>query len=132
MGTALLGTVALFLLMAFLPGTGLAIVSRFLPAAQTAFFVGTMLVNCVIFVEAFYLRAHKAEPFVWLSVGNAILVASTITVGEAFYGTAGMALAYFLSTFLVILPWATTILVRFRGAYRLRHGVDIPAGSVVE
>jgi hypothetical protein len=120
MGTALLGTAALFVLMAVLPHTGLSIASRFLPPGQTAFFAGAMLVNCVIFIEAFYLRAHKAEPFVWLSIGNAVLVAATIAVGEAFYGTAGMGLAYFLSMMLVILPWATTILVRFRGAYRLR------------
>ncbi|GGF27408.1 hypothetical protein GCM10011611_36810 [Aliidongia dinghuensis] len=126
-GTAVLGACALFVLMALLPYTGLTIASRFLPPEHMAFFVGTMLSNCVIFVEAVYLRAHKAEPFVWLSVGNAVLVASTITIGEAFYGTVGMGLAYFLSTALVILPIGTMIMMRFRGAYR--HGMTATAAE---
>jgi hypothetical protein len=117
LGTAILGALALFALMLILPRMGFSITTRALPPGQISFFVATMLINCVIFAQAFYLRAHKAEPFVWLSVGNAVLVAATVAVGEAFYGTPGMGVAYFLSMTLVILPWATAILVRFRSRY---------------
>jgi hypothetical protein len=75
----------------------------------------------VIFSQAFYLRAHKAEPFVWLSVGNAVLVAATVIFGEVVYGAFAMGVAYFLSTALIIFPAATMILFRFRASYRRRR-----------
>ena len=131
-GTAVLGAVAMFVLMLVLPRTGLTIATRFLPSGEACFFVGTMLVNCVIFSQAFYLRAHKAEPFVWLSVGNAVLVASTAAIGEALYGAVAMGIAYFFSTALVILPWATAILFRFRESYRRRYHAELPVGSPAE
>ena len=124
-GTGLLGAIVLFALILILPPMGFTITTRILPPGQAIFFVAAMLVNCVIFSEAFYLRAHKAEPFVWLSVGNALLVAATVAFGEMFYGASAMGIAYFLSTAVVILPIATMILVRFRKGYRRRQYVNM-------
>jgi hypothetical protein len=130
-GTAALGAVALFAIMAILPHTGFAVATRILPLGPASFFIGTMLINSVIFSQAFYLRAHKADPFVWLSVGNAVLVAATVIFGEVVYGAFAMGVAYFFSTAVVVFPVATMILFRFRRSYRHRYAME-PGESLAE
>ncbi len=69
--------------------------SRVLSPAPLLFLVLTTLVNQPLFAAAIYLRAHKQEPFLWLSVINGVAVTScTLTVAHRF-GSLGIMTGYF-------------------------------------
>jgi len=81
---------------------------RFLDLPSVAFLAAATVSNLVMVCQAFYLRAHKREPFVWLAVANGILVAlGVVTLGRA-YGPRGACLAYAIVQ-IGILPFATLV-----------------------
>lgn len=72
----------------------ITLASRVLPPAPLLFLVLTTLVNQPLFAAAIYLRAHKQEPFLWLSVINGIAVTScTLAVAHRF-GSLGIMIGY--------------------------------------
>jgi hypothetical protein len=80
----------------------------------------SMLVNHIVFSEAIYLRAHKQEKFLTLSVVGACLTAtSTLLLGRRF-GAMGMVSGYFFLNFVIGLGFGTYIFFKYR---RLWHAV---------
>jgi hypothetical protein len=87
---------------------------RLLEPLPFVLLIGVAIINVVIFSQAAYLRAHKKEPFLWLSMVLGILTAlSTYFIGRA-YGAVGMAAAYFGVTAFVGLGWGTWIFITKR------------------
>jgi hypothetical protein len=81
---------------------------RLLPILPFAFLLLTVTINHISFAQAVYLRSHKEEPFAFLSVFIAILVAgSTLILGKLF-GASGMMAGYFLCS-CVGLAWGSRI-----------------------
>ncbi len=90
---------------------------RLLGVETALLLVGVALMNHLIFAEAVYLRAHKQEPFLWLSVAGAGLNALTTYFGGRYYGATGAALGYFLNTLMLGAGLATYIFQTKRRAW---------------
>ena len=94
---------------------------RFLPvAAALALGVGAV-VNTYIQSLALYLRAHKEEPFLPLSVCNALLILVAVPISAAYFGANGAAVGFVACT-LAILPYARHIFAQF-----IRRRAALPA-----
>lgn len=76
--------------------------------------ISMFIVQC----QAIYLRAHKREPFLWQSIGTALLICLGIYLLVPRWGTFGAAAAYVFSAGVVGLPWATVIFERVRRGHR--------------
>lgn len=78
----------------FLKFQGLQIGNRFLPYWPIIFLSVALIINQFVSAMATYLRCHKKEPFLWLSIAMGIACcASTVTLGK-FYGAFGMTAGY--------------------------------------
>ena len=87
---------------------------RFLPIHLLALLAMATLANQVVSALATYLRCHKQEPFLFLSIMMGVLTAlSTIVLGKNF-GLNGIVIGYFTLVVLVSLPWAFTVFIRKR------------------
>ena len=80
----------------FLSHQGYPISHRLLPLLPLGLLTATATVNHGLSAQALYLRAHKREPFLALSVGTAGMVGlCDLLLGRPF-GATGMMLGYFL------------------------------------
>lgn len=68
--------------------------------------------NSVIFSVAAYMRAHKEEPMLAVSVVGAVLTALIAHFGSS-YSVLVMSSGYALLTTLVLLPWSLMLFLRF-------------------
>jgi O-antigen/teichoic acid export membrane protein len=64
--------------------------------------------------EAIYLRAHKYEPYLWLSVVVAMLTLTGACFLTSRWGLVGAAATYFVCTGIITATWATGIFLRRR------------------
>lgn len=93
---------------------GVALAQRVLPPVPLAFLLIASVVNHAVFAEATYLRAHKQEVFLAVSVVNAVCMAlSTWLLGRAM-GAWGVSLGYMLVTVLISFPMSVCIFTRMR------------------
>jgi hypothetical protein len=72
--------------------------------------------NCVIFSAAIYMRAHREEPMLAVSITSGLLTAVVAWHGSK-YGAFEMMLGYAAVTILVALPWT----MRLLHGYLVRH-----------
>jgi hypothetical protein len=72
--------------------------------------------NCVIFSAAIFMRAHREEPMLAVSIISGLLTALVTWHGSK-YGTFEMMLGYSAVTILVALPWT----MRLLNSYLVRH-----------
>lgn len=77
--------------------------------------VGNIL-NEYVICMAMYLRAHKTDPYVWLSLGGAIATCLVVPAATYKFGVAGTVSGFLIVT-LVALPFARLIFNRFREDY---------------
>ena len=104
-----LGCIGLLVVDWLLVGMENSIHKRILPMNPFSLLLCTMVVNQIVFAEAAYLRAHKEESFVWLSIVSGLLIAViTLLVGKP-YGATGIMMGYFLVSLVVGLGCGTWI-----------------------
>lgn len=84
--------------------------------------IAVFIVQC----QAIYLRAHKREPFLWQSIGTAVITCLGITLFIPRWGTFGAAAAYVLGAVLVGLPWAAIIFGRVRRSHSRVDSTELP------
>ena len=103
-GTVLLG---LKVVEIYLPH----LAARVLPLPLFGLLMATVLCNHVVFSEAIYLRAHKQEPFLSVSVAVGVLTAcSTVILGKL-WGASGVTIGYFCTSGLFGISFGTFIFV---------------------
>ena len=100
--------------------------SRILPAHVFAFLLLTILLNHFLFSEAIYLRAHKQEPFLFLSILVATLTAISTFVTGRFWGATGVTIGYFLCGGVLQLAIGTSIFFKRRNLWH-RNLSDSPS-----
>ncbi len=103
--------------------------SRVLSAPIFALLLLTALLNHIIFSEALYLRAHKKEPFLFLSILVAILTGSSTLVTGKLWGADGVAIGYFLCSGVFGSAYGTFIFVTLRRKwhkFKLSASVEEP------
>ena len=83
-----------------------ALGERFLEYWPMSFMMVALLANEFVSSWATYLRCHKKEPFMILSISVGVLCCvSTIVFGK-FFGVFGMTAGYAILTIVLSLPWA--------------------------
>jgi hypothetical protein len=88
--------------------------ARILPMPIFAVLLATIFCNHIVFSEALYLRAHKREPFLRVSIAVGVLTAcSTLLLGR-FWGASGVTLGYFCTSGIFGLAFGTYIFVTKR------------------
>jgi O-antigen/teichoic acid export membrane protein len=116
-GICLVGAVTALALLAWVKAH-FALGERFLGLEAVALLAGTAVLNQVVFAQAYYLRAHKQEPFMLLSLLNGLLTAAGVLAGTWHYGALGACVAY-AAIQLLIFPLATGVfLVKRREWHR--------------
>ena len=89
---------------------------RFPPLWQVIVLLLGVVLNQVLFAQAFFLRAHKREPFLILSLVNGGLIAGGVALGAYLIGTAGVVLANSIVSVAMVV-WGTWIYTKFRHQY---------------
>lgn len=87
--------------------------ARLLPLSQTVALSLACIGSHAVYAQSIYLRAHKQEPFMKLSVINAVLMAALSTWAIPRAGTAGAVAAYVFVTLAISTPLGTWIYLRF-------------------
>lgn len=92
----------------------LSLAQRILDPLPMGLLLAAAIVNHIVFAQAVYLRAHKQEPFLWLSITIAVLVGlSTYFLGQSL-GATGMMAGYFVVNLILGLGAGTAIFIRKR------------------
>jgi hypothetical protein len=96
-GAVLLGVV-------YLNATGQPWSTRILEPGPLAILLATAVVLHLIYAEAVYLRAHKAEPFVTIAVVTSLATGLTSYLVARPHGAAGIATGYFgwMTAYLIV------------------------------
>lgn len=111
------GALAIWCMVYVIYTLGIPLSKRLLPPLPTGLFLaGVVMMNCLGPV-AVYLRAHKKEPFVLVSIGLGVLIGlSTWFLGSRFAAT-GVAIGYLAVAVFVSVPWNAIIWYRCRAAW---------------
>jgi len=97
------------------------IAMRILPPWVLALLFVNTVANHIVTCQAFYLRAHKQEPFYVASLISAILIgASTLVLGK-YYGASAVVVGVTVLGLLYGLPYATFIFLRKRKLWHVRR-----------
>lgn len=115
----LLGMISFLVAIPFIGHLLPRVPARLAPFGVNAWLAGAMLVQLLTSSMAMELRAHKREPYVWLSVANAILSVCFILPLVRVWGIYGEAMGYALAIWAVFIP-AVKIYLEKRHEYRRR------------
>jgi O-antigen/teichoic acid export membrane protein len=107
-GVSLVGGIILIAAIAWLRAAGFSLGARFLPVGCVAVLLVATVTNQVVFAQGIYLRAHKQEPFMLLTVVSACVCLVAIPLLGWAWGGWGVCLAY-SATQVAALPAATRI-----------------------
>jgi len=117
----LLGSLAFVGILELLAALGSPLAGRFLPIAPTMWILLALILQQLRHVLGAYLRAHKREPYVALSIVEAALLAAILWPLANAYGAAGLAIGFAVVAAVVFVP-ALVIFGRCRR--RWHHGHD--------
>lgn len=110
---------------------GLPISHRLLGPLPLAFLVATFVANHAGFAEAVYLRAHKKEPFLVLTLLlGGLMTLSSYFLGRAF-GALGMMIGAFTITLVVGLGGSTFLFVRKRHEWHQDLSPDLSPADML-
>jgi hypothetical protein len=116
-GVACCGAITVESLVYVLNVQHVSLASRLLPPLPTGLFLLAIVLSQLGTLIGAYLRAHKQEPLMVLSVISGLLIGlSTVLLGWR-YGATGMAAGYLGVVALVMLPFGTIIWYRCRAAW---------------
>jgi len=113
-GLCILASVAGVSAIAAIQATDLDLGDRLLsPGTAACLFIAATLMQ-VSFAQSTYLRAHKAEPFLAISLITGAGVAGITLAAGSLWGTTGIAVGYLALTLLVVTPLSTRLFLRLR------------------
>jgi hypothetical protein len=87
---------------------------RILPPRIFVLLLLTTLMNHIVLCEAIYLRAHKREPFLLVTVVSSILLTTSTLLLGRFLGANAVVAGYFAITAFYGLPYATHVFLKKR------------------
>jgi len=94
---------------------------RFLTILPTCLLLISQIAQSLINFMAFYMRAHKEEPLVYVSAINAILVVISIFSILPFFGLNSLIFSINLVMWLVILPITYLIFLRYKRNFIFKY-----------
>jgi O-antigen/teichoic acid export membrane protein len=100
--------------IAVLDITGFHYANRLLPVGPAACLFAATIILQISLAQAYYLRAHNAEPFMVLSVlQGAATALATVLLGNL-WGTTGVAVGYLVVIAFLVIPMGTVVFLRRR------------------
>jgi O-antigen/teichoic acid export membrane protein len=111
------GAMVIWLLVYGLNFFQISLAQRLLPPLPTGLFLLAAVFFQVAQCQTAYLRAHKQEPIMVMSVVTSLMIGLLVWLLGSRFGPLGAAAGY-LSTVLLIVIWETVIWVRCRAAWR--------------
>lgn len=108
------GTAMMLLCLVYVERHFPHLAARVLPSPIFALLLITALCNHFVFSEAIYLRAHKREPFLLVSIAVGVLTACSTLLMAGSWGALGVALGYFCTSGIFGLAFGTYIFVTKR------------------
>ena len=125
------GAIALWLLVYVLYALNHPLSARLLPPLPTGLFLLGQIAMHSTGPLAAYLRAHKREPFLGVSIASGVLIGLlTWLLGSRFAAT-GAAVAYMIVSAFVTLPYGIVVWCRCRAAWH-SDAVEHPSAFCVE
>jgi hypothetical protein len=122
----LLGEVFVLLGLSFVNHFVPRFANRVLPLPTFCLLLITVLLNHIVTGQAYYLRAHKQEPFLRIWIWIALLSCAGVAIGCKYWGTLGVAIAYLCCGGILRLIAGTYVFLKKRKQW---HGNAIPARS---
>lgn len=111
------GALAIWLGILYLNQTGSSFARRMLDPKSLGVLLLTALINQVWFSEAVYIRAHKQEKYLSVSLATAILVTfSTLVFGNT-YGAWGMVVGYLAVSIVVGFGFGLKVFLKYRALW---------------
>ncbi|MCY2986362.1 MAG: hypothetical protein NTY19_00590 [Planctomycetota bacterium] len=117
LGVACAGGSALWLAVWGLYAWEFRLANRMLGPAVTGLFLLAILVFHFPSCQAFYVRAHKREPLLLVSIVSCSLIGGSVAWAGQFYGPLGTAWAYLAVVAGCIFPWQTWVWWRCRKSH---------------
>lgn len=118
LGLLCAGGVAVVGLVHVLQAHGTTLGGRLLASGPFALLVLATLSNYITIAQAAYLRAHKEEPFLVVSLANGAGIATSTLLLAGPFGATGIMLGYLVCSLTCGLAWGSVIFVNRRRAYR--------------
>lgn len=113
-GFLLAGVISVWLVLFYLNETASPYAARVLPLSLFSLLCLVCLANHIVFAEAAYLRAHKKEPFMGLSVFGGLMTAILAMLFVPPLGATGAVYSYTVTTLLIGLIGGTIVFFRKR------------------
>jgi len=95
-----------------LEGAGVSFMARVAQTAVIACLGAVCIVNCVVFSVATYMRAHREEPMLSVSVTAGLTTAAIAYLGSM-HSVLLMSICYLGMNLLLILPWSIFLFMRY-------------------
>lgn len=107
---------------------------RIVGVTELTLLVIASIVNTIVFAEAIYLRAHKREPFLAISVTHGIVGAICTYVFGRHFGAVGISGSYVFLTFILGGCWGTRVFVRCRREWHCvaEPDIDVPGLTILQ
>lgn len=100
----LLGYACFLLAIPFVGLVYPTIPARLAPFSVNAWLGGALVTQMLVGAMAMELRAYKREPYMWLSVANAVLSVAFMLALVRIWGIAGQAIGYALALWAIFIP----------------------------
>jgi hypothetical protein len=124
-GISVLGAAVLWGGICALNVMGHPLAGRLLAPSTAAYFLAATLLQVIALPMSVYLRAHKKEPLLFVSLASGLATSVAVLVLGKFYSVEGVAIGY-LAVAIVVMPFVAVIWQRCRTAW---HGMPSPANS---
>ncbi|MBT9141312.1 MAG: hypothetical protein DDT30_01901 [Dehalococcoidia bacterium] len=126
-----LGAAASWTLVYILNVLGHPLATRLLPPLPTGLFMLATFIMTTLLPFSVYLRAHKKEPLLFISVMGAILVSISNLILGKYFGATGMATGY-LAVNIVLIPFIVLVWYRCRAMWHGPVGRERVDGNITE
>jgi hypothetical protein len=123
-GLLMIGFAVLTIVIAYLPSLQLILegwgfkqrdlAARFITPTQCLILGAGCIANHLIAVQAFYVLARRANPFVVASVTGSLITAAAVWIGGYYFATTGIVVGYATATALVGLPLHSLAYLQYR------------------
>ena len=112
----------------FLHVENIQIASRLLDPLPFTFLILATILGYITYAQAAYLRAHKQEPFLFISLISAVLISILTFVFGKGYGAFGIMSGYLVVCFFVGLGWGSLIFFSKRQEWQKKCASNLAAG----
>jgi hypothetical protein len=132
LGVSVLGQAALFGAVWFLCSIHHQLGGRFLSPVQLAMLMVSCIINVAVSGMATYLRAHKQEPYLWLSLAIGLCVAVSSAVFGFWWKATGILAGYLFVNLVIGLGGGIIIFRRKRALWHRGEMSPAQAGMPIE